>query len=160
MEGNISYKFNDAVLAYETISTGFRGGGLNAVNNPFEPIPAAFGPDTLTNFEVGFKGRLLQGLLDYQADAYFIRWDNIQVQETTPDGAFHSRAMQVRRTSRVSNLSWTARPIQYLTVNFSGSYQDATLAQGAKEQQYMNNPTLGRTGDSIPNVPKFQADFA
>jgi iron complex outermembrane receptor protein len=156
---NISYKFNDAVLAYETISTGFRGGGLNAVNNPFEPIPAAFGPDQLTNFEVGFKGRLLAGLLDYQVDAYFIRWDNIQVQETTPDGAFPFQGNA--GTAHVKGLEYelTARPVQYMTVNFSGSYQDAKLAQGADPVQYLNNPTLGRTGDSIPNVPKFQADF-
>jgi len=155
---NISYKFNDGLLAYETISTGFRGGGLNAVNNPFEPIPAAFGPDQLTNFEVGFKGRLLQGLLDYQVDAYFIRWDNIQVQETTPDGAFPFQGNAGTAHVKGFEYELTSRPIQYLTVNFSGSYQDATLAQGASENQYMNNPTLGRTGDSIPNVPKFQLD--
>ncbi len=34
-KGNISYKFNDAVLAYTTVSTGFRSGGLNAVSEPF-----------------------------------------------------------------------------------------------------------------------------
>jgi len=27
-------------------------------------------------------------LFDYQADVYFIRWNNIQVQETTADAAF------------------------------------------------------------------------
>jgi hypothetical protein len=40
----------------------------------FEPIPAAYSPDSLTNFEVGAKGRLFEGLFDYQADVYYIRW--------------------------------------------------------------------------------------
>ncbi len=39
---NSSYKFSDELLAYGTISTGFRSGGLNAVSEPFEPIPPAY----------------------------------------------------------------------------------------------------------------------
>jgi len=50
---NSSYKFNDELLAYGTVSTGFRSGGLNAVSEPFEPIPSAYSPDTLTNYEPG-----------------------------------------------------------------------------------------------------------
>ena len=87
-KGNVSYKFDEALLAYATVSTGFRSGGLNAVSEPFEPIPVAYKPDSLTNFELGAKGRLLNGLFDYQADVYFIRWSDIQEQETTADGAF------------------------------------------------------------------------
>jgi len=63
-----------------TVSTGFRSGGLNAVSEPFEPIPSSYKPDSLINFELGTKGRLFEGRFDYQLDAYFIRWDNIQVQ--------------------------------------------------------------------------------
>ena len=105
---NVSYKFNDALLAYETVSTGFRSGGLNAVSEPFEPIPIAYAPDTLTNFEVGTKGRLFEGQLEYQLDAYFIRWDNIQVQETTADAAFVPWAdAGIKHTSRwVSPRLW------------------------------------------------------
>jgi iron complex outermembrane receptor protein len=153
---NVSYKFSDALLAYETISTGFRSGGLNAVSQPFEAIPAAYAPDTLTNFEVGAKGRLLEGLLDYQLDAYFIRWANIQVQETTADQAFVYQGNAGTAHVKGVEFELTARPIEYLTANFAGSYQDAYLVQGASDQQYALNGTLGRTGDDIPNVPKYQ----
>jgi iron complex outermembrane receptor protein len=156
---NISYKLSDAVLAYETISTGFRGGGLNAVSNPFEPVPVAFGPDQLTNFEVGVKGRLFEGLMDYQLDAYFIRWDNMQVQETTPDNAFVFQGNAGTAHVKGVEFELTARPVQYLTATFAGSFQDAKLTQGADSTQYKNNPTLGKSGDPIPNVPRFQADF-
>jgi outer membrane receptor protein involved in Fe transport len=153
---NVSYKFNDALLAYETVSTGFRSGGLNAVSEPFEPIPIAYAPDTLTNFEVGTKGRLFEGQLEYQLDAYFIRWDNIQVQETTADAAFVYLGNAGRAHVKGVEFELTARPIEYLTVNFAGSYQDAFLVKGASAQQYALNSTLGRTGDDIPNVPKYQ----
>jgi outer membrane receptor protein involved in Fe transport len=171
-KGNVSYKFDDALLAYGTVSTGFRSGGLNAVSQPFEPIPASYAPDTLTNFEVGAKGRVLNGLFDYQADVYFIRWNNIQVQETTPDGAFVYQGNAGEAKVKGLELELTAHPMQYLAANLAGSWQEAYLSFGADQQivvpgspgvppvtAYDINPTLGRTGDAIPNVPRFQADF-
>jgi iron complex outermembrane receptor protein len=158
-KGNLSYKFSESLLGYGTVSTGFRGGGLNAVSEPFEPIPAAFSPDTLTNFEVGAKGRLFDGLLDYQADVYFIHWDNIQVQETTSDGAFVYQGNAGTAHVKGVEFEFTAHPIEYLTANFAGSYQDAYLTQGADAAQKALNPTLGVTGDAIPNVPKYQLNF-
>jgi iron complex outermembrane recepter protein len=153
---NTSYKFSDEFLAYGTVSTGFRSGGLNAVSEPFEPIPAAYSPDSLTNYELGAKGRLLGGAFDYQADVYVIKWDNIQVQETTADGAFVY--LGNAGTARVKGVEFelTAHPVEYLSASFAGSYQDAYLTEGASAAQYALNPTLGRTGDAIPNVPKFQ----
>lgn len=153
---NVSYRFSDALLAYETISTGFRSGGLNAVSQPFEKIPAAYAPDTLTNYEVGAKGRLFGNLLDYQIDAYFIRWANMQVQQTTPDAAFVYQGNAGTAHVKGVEFELTARPMEYLTADFAGSYQNAVLVEGANVQQYGLNPTLGRAGDSIPNVPKFQ----
>jgi len=153
---NVSYKFSDALLAYETISTGFRSGGLNAVSEPFEPIPKAYAPDSLTNFEAGIKGRLFNNTLEYQLDGYFIRWDNIQVQETTADAAFVYLGNAGRAHVKGVEFELTARPIEYLTATFAGSYQDAFLVEGASPDQYALNNTLGRTGDDIPNVPKMQ----
>jgi outer membrane receptor protein involved in Fe transport len=158
-KANLSYKFSEQLLGYGTVSTGFRSGGLNAVSEPFEPIPAAYSPDTLTNFEVGAKGRLFDGLFDYQADVYFIKWDNIQVQETTADGAFVYQGNAGTAHVKGVEFEFTAHPIRYLTASFAGSYQDAFLTQGATPAQYALNPTLGRTGDAIPNVPKFQLNL-
>jgi iron complex outermembrane receptor protein len=156
---NSSYKFSDELLGYGTISTGFRSGGLNAVSEPFEPIPAAYSPDSLTNFELGAKGRVFGGLFDYQADVYFIKWDNIQVQETTADGAFVYQGNAGAAHVKGVEFEFTAHPIQYFSASFAGSYQDAYLTQGATTAQYKLNPTLGRTGDPIPNVPKYQFNF-
>ncbi len=158
-KGNVSYKFSEQLLGYGTVSTGFRSGGLNAVSEPFEPIPSAYSPDSLTNFEVGAKGRLFDGMFDYQADVYFIKWDNIQVQETTADGAFVYQGNAGTAHSKGVEFEFTAHPIQYLSMSFAGSYQDTYLTQGATAAQYALNPTLGRTGDAIPNVPKFQLNL-
>jgi outer membrane receptor protein involved in Fe transport len=156
---NSSYKFSDELLAYGTISTGFRSGGLNAVSQPFEKIPAAYAPDSLTNYELGAKGRLFGGLFDYQADVYFIKWNNIQVQETTADAAFVYQGNAGTADVKGFEFEFTAHPIDYLSATLAGSYQEAYLTQGATNDQYALNKTLGRTGDGIPNVPRFQANF-
>jgi iron complex outermembrane recepter protein len=155
-KGNLSYRLSDAVLAYTTVATGFRSGGLNAVSEPFEPIPAAYAPDTLTNYEVGIKGRLANGLLEYQLDGYLIHWDNIQIQLTTADGAFVYQGNAGTAEVKGAEFELRARPIQYLTGTITGSYQHAVLTQGASALQKALNPTLGVTGDKIPNVPDFQ----
>jgi len=158
-KANVSYKVSEGLLGYGTVSTGFRSGGLNAVSEPFEKEPAAFAPDSLINFEVGAKGRLAGGLFDYQADVYFIRWTDIQVQETTADGAFVYQGNAGEAKVKGVEFEFTAQPIAGLTASFAGAYTDAYLAQGANAFQYAYNPTLGLTGNSIPDVPKYQASL-
>jgi iron complex outermembrane recepter protein len=158
-KGNLSYKFSEELLAYGTVSTGFRGGGLNAVSEPFEPIPASYQPDTLTNYELGIKGRLANGLFDYQFDAFLIHWNNIQVQLTTADGAFVYQGNAGTARVKGVEFEFNGRPFQYFTATLTGSWQDAYLTQGATTAQYAANPTLGLTGDKIPNVPDFQGSL-
>lgn len=155
---NASYRVDESFLPYATISTGFRSGGLNPQQEPFEPIPSAFSPDTLINYEVGAKGRLFDGTLDYQADVYLIHWNNIQVLETTSDGAFNYIGNAGNAQVKGVEFEFEAHPLQYFTASFAGSYQDAYLTQGATPEMFMANPTLGLTGQDIPNVPKFQFD--
>jgi iron complex outermembrane receptor protein len=158
-KGNLSYKFSEQMLAYGTVSTGFRSGGLNAVSEPFEPIPSSYEPDTLINYELGLKGRLWNGLVDYQIDGYFIHWGDMQVQLTTADGAFVYQGNVGDAHIKGMEFELTVRPIEYLTGSLSGSYQDAKVVTGADADQKLANPTLCVTGDPIPNVPKFQASL-
>jgi iron complex outermembrane receptor protein len=154
---NASYQFNDAVLVYGTASQGFRGGGLNVQSVVLEPVPPSFGPDSLWNYEIGFKGRLLDRRLDYQVDAYAIYWHNIQVQQTTADVGLNYTGNAGEAVSKGIEFEFNLRPIDYLTINFSGSVQDAYLKEGASAEQLAANTTLGRTGDKLPQVPPYQA---
>ena len=153
---NVSYKFSKAVLAYATASEGFRGGGLNAVSEPFEPIPTSFAPDTLWNYEAGLKGRLFDGRLDYQVDAYALFWYNMQVQETTADGAFSYTGNAGDAVVKGFEFEFDAHPLRHLTASLAGSYQDAYLVHGATPAEKAANPTLGVSGEQIPDVAPFQ----
>ncbi|MGC1304627.1 MAG: TonB-dependent receptor [Caulobacteraceae bacterium] len=159
-KANASYKFTPNLMVYVTASEGFRGGGLNAQSQPFEPIPASYAPDSLWNFEAGLKGKLFDGMLQYSVDGYGILWNNIQQPETTADGAFTFTGNAGNAQITGFEYEFDARPIQYVTVSFTGSYQDAVLTKGATAAEVAANPTLGVTGDKIANVPPFQANLS
>ncbi|HEV2362951.1 MAG TPA: TonB-dependent receptor [Caulobacteraceae bacterium] len=152
---NVNYQFNDELLLYATVSSGFRGGGLNP-EGPIFPVPPSFGPDSLWNYEIGAKGTLFDHRLDYQVDAYLIYWNNIQVNLTTNSGAANYTGNAGDAVSKGFEFEFQARPIHYLTVDLAGSYQDAHLTKGSPPDQRAANPTLGATGDQLPDVAPFQ----
>ncbi len=159
-KANANYKFTPNLLAYITASQGFRGGGLNAQSQPFEPIPGAYSPDSLWNFEAGLKGKLFDGRLQYSVDGYGILWNNIQQPETTADGAFTFTGNAGNAQVTGFEFEFDAKPLDYLTASFTGSYQDAVLTKGSTPAQVAANPTLGVTGDHIAYVPPFQANIS
>jgi iron complex outermembrane recepter protein len=154
----LSYEFNSAALLYATAAQGFRGGGLNAQSEPFEAIPPSFGPDSLWNYEMGLKGRLLGGMLDYQTDIYEIFWSNIQVNEVSP-GGFNYTGNAGDARVKGWEYELTSRPLRGLTLSLTGTYTEAYLVKGATPEQYAASPTLGLTGNTIPEVPKFSGSL-
>lgn len=153
------YKFDADLMAYATASEGFRGGGLNPANLPFASgIPLGFRPDSLWNYEVGAKGRLIGGLFTYDVAAYYIDWKNIQVSEVDATGAFPFTSNA--GAARVYGLEGEAEihPTDGLTLSVNGSYQNAELTQD--QPPIPGNPNIGRDGDRIPNVPHFQGSLS
>ena len=101
---------------------------------------------------------------------YFIRWDNIQVQETTPDGAFvyqgnagQAKIKGLERSSRppdpIPQCDYRGLMARTLTSRTAPTIDcRARYPTTPAVAEYELNPTLGRTGDAVPNVPRFQAN--
>jgi outer membrane receptor protein involved in Fe transport len=82
---NLSYEPTSDLNTYVTAAKGFRPGGANIqVPPPTDPpycaagSPSTFGPDSVWNYEVGEKSRLLDNRLSVNADFYYIKWNGIQ----------------------------------------------------------------------------------
>jgi iron complex outermembrane receptor protein len=72
----IDYRWNDSLMTYAQVSTGFKGGGVNA--KPFtagQAIP--FDPESLKNYEVGLKSDLLNNTLRLNVAAFFNKYKDI-----------------------------------------------------------------------------------
>jgi iron complex outermembrane recepter protein len=152
------YKMGPEALLYATFAQGFRGGGLNPANLPFASgIPEGFKPDSLNSFEVGAKGKLLNGAFEYDLAAYLMQWQDIQVSEVDTTGAFSfiSNAGNARVTGFEFSLDWL--PIDHLKLGLSGSAQKAELT--SDQPPIPGNPYTGKDGAQLPNVPSFQGSF-
>ena len=71
-------RFSPAVLAYATVSTGFKGGGI--APRPFNAAQAVpFGPETLTAFELGLKTDLFDRRVRFNVSAYYNKFKGAQL---------------------------------------------------------------------------------
>jgi iron complex outermembrane recepter protein len=157
--GNISYHLTDQVMAYGQVSTGFKGGGVNP--RPFyQPQAIHFNPETLTNYELGFKSSWLDNRVRFNIDGYFSQYRDIQLallncgfipgigtQFGSPcalpynAGDAHVKGVEVETQARFGGFQF----------DMSGSYIDFKYV-------YLN-PTSGVTPGMItPFTPKWQGN--
>ena len=77
---SLDYRFSPEVLAYATVSTGFKGGGVTA--RPFtakQAINGTFDPETLTAYEAGIKTDLFDRRLRLNVSGFYNNYKNIQL---------------------------------------------------------------------------------
>lgn len=153
---NGSYKITDDIMVYAEAAEGFRPGGANQVLGLAEAL-TPYESDGLWNYELGIKTSWLDNRLTFNADVYQIDWDNIQVQGTTPNGAFSFISNAGAARVRGVEAELTARPVEGLLIQANGAYTNAKLT----EDQVSNNVNAaGRKGDRIPYIPRFTAGLS
>jgi iron complex outermembrane receptor protein len=101
---NLSYTFSADLMAYATVSTGFRPGGGNAVypttgaawgtafqqqNYTSGKWPATYEPDRVLSYELGEKARLLDHRLTVNASVYYEDWRHVQLEAYPNDWALN-----------------------------------------------------------------------
>lgn len=84
-QGILEFQPSEEWYFYGSISTGFKGGGYE--DTPANEIAAdiPFDPETVTNYEVGFKSTLLDGHIRLNATAFYMDYKDLQVQQTNQD---------------------------------------------------------------------------
>ncbi|HET9866583.1 MAG TPA: TonB-dependent receptor, partial [Nitrospira sp.] len=124
----LDYRFSPEVLAYATVSTGFKGGGVTA--RPFNAAQArlgVFGPETLTAYEVGLKTDLFGRRLRVNLAGFINDYKDVQLQIQDcsnygggPICAVIANAGDAR--FKGVEAEFTARPIDGLDIDGSVSY--------------------------------------
>lgn len=78
----LNYKLGRNGLLYAFVATGQKSGGINplaALGSPPGTLAPAFDPETVTDYEIGWKQTMLGGHLRTQIDAYRYGYKNFQV---------------------------------------------------------------------------------
>jgi iron complex outermembrane recepter protein len=74
------YHINPDVMVYALYSEGFRLGGQNSQRAAASgEVPLTYGPDSLSNYELGLKSEWLDHRLLLNLSAFYMQWDDIQI---------------------------------------------------------------------------------
>lgn len=70
----LDYKWNDDVMSYARVATGYKAGGFNA-----RSVNSGFNPENLTSYEVGVKSELFDRRLRFNAAVFHAVHKDVQV---------------------------------------------------------------------------------
>jgi outer membrane receptor protein involved in Fe transport len=127
---NLTYRVAEEMLLYATYSTGFRPGGVN--RNPVRP---PYTPDTLANYEFGWKTGWLDGRMRWNGALFFEKWDDAQFGVSGPNNITEIvNAGRAEIKGIESDVRWAVD--DHLTISASATYLDAKLKTNSC--QYVN----------------------
>lgn len=176
---------------YFLYSEGFRPGGFSRSSGLVAPLtassssdqynkPNGYSPDSLTNYEVGWKSELLQRRLQINVSAYYMNWDNVQLAFFNPAAGLGNTTFLVNGPNyeiKGAEVQFVARPLEGLSLQGSMSYNDDTQSNSpCLVSNVATSPTFGKcitqvytkaTGvtafenpfGSIGSVPAFSPEF-
>jgi iron complex outermembrane receptor protein len=125
---SVDYRWNSALMTYATISTGFKGGGVNP--RPFTaPQVQPFGQERLQAYELGAKSDLLEGRLRLNAAVFYNKYKDIQLTllscpQFGGPGPCALPANVGDANVKGAELELTATPVDGLSLNAAVSYLD------------------------------------
>jgi len=158
----VNYDISRDFLTYGSISTGYKSGGL-------QDGGLKYGPETLTNYEVGTKNTLLGGAVKFNNSAYYEDFKDYQFSApvTNPDGT-HSLATSNAEGAKVYGLEseLAARLTHDDSVQLALAYTHTRLGHLIAGSNDYTLPAcavpgisncLDVTGHTMPHAPTFAA---
>ena len=134
-KASASFKPSSNLTMYATVSTGFRPPVVNARAGLAPPaaqpnditIPDGATSDKLTNYEIGLKGSFFDNRFTANLAAFYIDWNNIQVQANRVSDAIQFATNIGGAVSKGFEFELVARPVDGLRLQASGAYIDAHI---------------------------------
>jgi outer membrane receptor protein involved in Fe transport len=150
----LNYKFTGTAMVYANFAQGFRDGGSNSGYPQAcydNGVPKAYVPDTLNNFELGWKTTSLKGRLLWNGAAYQMNWKQLQTiiydVNICPPSSFYVNVGDARIRGVESNVDYKLS--EHLSLQASGSYTDSHLVS-SPYATFQDN-----VGERLPFVPYF-----
>ena len=131
-KGGLSVNVTKDILLYADVAQGFRDGGSNAglptgcINNG---VPLQFTPDTLTNYEFGWKTAWLDRHLVVDGAIYYMPWKNLQSLIYDPgvcaSASFNANIGDARIYGAETEIKY--QPNRYFSADLNMSYNDSRV---------------------------------
>jgi outer membrane receptor protein involved in Fe transport len=141
------FHLNEDTMFYARVASGYRPGGPNVI---LPGVPPTFEADTIVNYELGFKTRLIDRTLALDVALFRMDWDDIQVTQGFGGTNGLANGGTARAQGIEAALVW--QPVPGLTLGANGALTDAELTEDA--------PAIsGLDGDRLSFIPRFSGSL-
>jgi iron complex outermembrane receptor protein len=129
-------------MSYFSFSGGFKAGGFNTQG------PESYDEENSKNYEIGLKGRALNGDLRFGLAAFYTDWSNLQLNQPLGGGQFFiANAGGATAQGIEMNLSYQAS--KHLSLFGTVSWQDTQFLSNAKDSG------VALAGNTLPYAPDY-----
>ena len=159
---NLTYQFDPQRMVYATYSTGYRPGGNNR-----KVEVRSYKPDTLTNYELGWKTTWADNRFRFNGALFYEQWNKIQFGIQGVNGITSILNVGDAESKGIEGeLSWLA--MDHLTLSLSGTYVDAkTTTQFCNADRLTGDivtncdpaDAVANVGTQLPVTPKLKGNF-
>jgi len=151
-KATMDWTISDGVMAYVTVAKGFRSGlfeFLGAVSE--EEAALAVEPETVWNYEAGFKSRFWSNRAQLNVAVFDAEYDGLQFTVTTTDGGIASDNAG-KATVKGVEVDFNVLPWDWLTVWGNYSYQDASTSEIPESAGIPDGTRPGMTPEHTLNI--------
>lgn len=149
-KASATFKPNDALTTYATFSTGFRAPIVNAfagraslVDPTDIIIPSGASSDSLKSYELGAKGRWLDGRVSINLAFYRIDWSNIQAQANRVSDSVQFATNIGAARSQGFEFEIGLSPATGWAIGVNGSYNDSKITELTPVEAAISGAVLG-----------------
>ncbi|WP_449472625.1 TonB-dependent receptor [Sphingobium chungangianum] len=107
--GAIDYKFDSDKMIYASVSRGYRSGGIQGRAQTLITAMANYGPEYVTQYEVGAKTEFFDHRLQLNVSGYYIPYRDVQVSQAQITTFFGGAAIQNAASARVKGIEAEAK---------------------------------------------------
>jgi iron complex outermembrane receptor protein len=118
-------ELSDAVMVFAHYSRGFKSGGYDLRANNLNASVTPYDPQTISNYELGWKSSLLENRVTLNVAAYYNQIDDIQVRATSPGSLGNPINLLINAGDAHTygvELEAAAAPVAGLTLGLAGAY--------------------------------------
>jgi outer membrane receptor protein involved in Fe transport len=136
---NVQWKPSQGLMFYATWSKGFRPGGINR-----QPLAPAYGPDFLTNYELGWKTTFLGNRIRWNGAIYHEKWEGFQF------GFLGPNSLTIVQNARNARVNGIESDLNYvgggLSLTLAAAYTDAKTKGNICNAAIVLDPTPDCSG--------------
>jgi iron complex outermembrane receptor protein len=127
---NLRWRFNEDAMVYGLYSKGFRAGGFSGRPGTYEAASIAYDPETVDNYEIGWKTEWLDGRVRFNGSVFMMKYDDKQEELHLPDnlsGTGQKTVVANASTAEMKGIEFEiqAEPTDSLYLRANLAYLDA-----------------------------------